>query len=92
MPRRTATSASASAVEATEPSDSPASAVKKPKKLKALLQAQVDVDTLKPKAAKIAKQLNELFPNPAIPLDHASSFQLLVAVVLSAQVGLGLHS
>jgi endonuclease III len=29
--------------------------------------------------------LDELFPMPAIPLDHGDAFQLLVAVVLSAQ-------
>jgi hypothetical protein len=38
------------------------------------------------KAERIRKQLNELYPNPPIPLDHQSHFQLLVAVMLSAQV------
>jgi endonuclease-3 len=37
------------------------------------------------KAARIAATLEELFPTPAIPLDHGDPFQLLVAVVLSAQ-------
>jgi len=37
------------------------------------------------KAAKIAAQLQQLYPQPAIPLSHASPFQLLVAVMLSAQ-------
>jgi endonuclease III len=37
------------------------------------------------KAARIAKILDELFPQPDIPLDHEDPFQLLVAVVLSAQ-------
>lgn len=37
------------------------------------------------KAAKIAAQLQQLYPEPAIPLSHASPFQLLVAVMLSAQ-------
>jgi endonuclease-3 len=37
------------------------------------------------KAEKIAAILEQLFPTPAIPLDHADPFQLLVAVVLSAQ-------
>jgi endonuclease-3 len=37
------------------------------------------------KALKIAAQLQQLYPEPAIPLDHASPFQLLVAVMLSAQ-------
>ena len=37
------------------------------------------------KATKILEILEELYPEPPIPLDHADSFQLLVAVVLSAQ-------
>ena len=37
------------------------------------------------KAIKIKEQLDELFPEPPIPLDHKDPFTLLVAVVLSAQ-------
>lgn len=37
------------------------------------------------KAARIADILGQLFPAPEIPLEHADPFQLLVAVVLSAQ-------
>ena len=37
------------------------------------------------RAARIMAILDELFPMPAIPLDHGDAFQLLVAVVLSAQ-------
>jgi endonuclease-3 len=37
------------------------------------------------KAARIADTLERLFPTPDIPLDHGTPFQLLVAVVLSAQ-------
>jgi endonuclease-3 len=37
------------------------------------------------RAAKIMAILDELFPGPAIPLDHADPFQLLVATILSAQ-------
>jgi endonuclease-3 len=37
------------------------------------------------KAKRIATILEELFPVPAMPLDHRDAFQLLVAVVLSAQ-------
>ncbi|MDR0518412.1 MAG: endonuclease III [Fibromonadaceae bacterium] len=33
----------------------------------------------------IKKKLNELYPNPAIPLNYADAFSCLVAVVLSAQ-------
>lgn len=41
--------------------------------------------TKKQKAARIAEQLAELYPNTPIPLDHVDPFTLLVAVVLSAQ-------
>jgi len=37
------------------------------------------------KAARIMAILEELYPKPPIPLEHADPFQLLVAVVLSAQ-------
>ena len=37
------------------------------------------------RATFIQQRLNELYPNPPIPLEHQSSFQLLVAVLLSAQ-------
>jgi endonuclease-3 len=37
------------------------------------------------KAKRIADILEEMFPVPAMPLDHRDAFQLLVAVVLSAQ-------
>jgi endonuclease-3 len=39
----------------------------------------------KARAAKILKILDELLPAPAIPLDHGDAYQLLVAVILSAQ-------
>ncbi|HUS29727.1 MAG TPA: endonuclease III [Kofleriaceae bacterium] len=39
----------------------------------------------KARAAKILATLESLFPTPAIPLDHQDPFQLLVAVILSAQ-------
>lgn len=41
------------------------------------------------KADRIRRQLAALYPSPAIPLDHTSNFQLLVAVMLSAQVRSG---
>jgi endonuclease-3 len=41
--------------------------------------------SLKEKAAKIQALLDELYPAPPIPLEHADPFTLLVAVVLSAQ-------
>jgi endonuclease-3 len=37
------------------------------------------------RANKIIAQLDEYIPAPAIPLDHGTPFQLLVAVILSAQ-------
>lgn len=37
------------------------------------------------KAARIERQLAELYPDPPIPLDHRDPFTLLVAVLLSAQ-------
>lgn len=37
------------------------------------------------KAEKIGKILDELYPEPPIPLDHIDPFTLLVAVMLSAQ-------
>jgi len=33
----------------------------------------------------IKKKLDELYPNPAIPLNHTDAFSFLIAVVLSAQ-------
>jgi hypothetical protein len=47
---------------------------------------QVHLSGLQAKALRIWAQLDQLYPDPAIPLHHSSSFQLLVAVVLSAQV------
>lgn len=41
--------------------------------------------TRQQRADAIAAILEEEFPSPAIPLDHGDPFQLLVAVVLSAQ-------
>ncbi|MCA8943270.1 MAG: endonuclease III [Planctomycetes bacterium] len=37
------------------------------------------------KARRIQAILDELYPDPPIPLDHANEFQLLIAVLLSAQ-------
>jgi len=37
------------------------------------------------KLSFIKKKLDELYPKPAIPLNHADAFSFLVAVVLSAQ-------
>lgn len=40
---------------------------------------------LRPKALAIAEHLQKLYPSPPIPLRHGSGFQLLCAVMLSAQ-------
>jgi endonuclease III len=37
------------------------------------------------KADRIGQVLDELYPDPAVPLDHVTPYTLLVAVVLSAQ-------
>jgi endonuclease III len=37
------------------------------------------------RAALVQDTLNELFPDPAVPLDHKDPYTLLVAVLLSAQ-------
>ena len=39
----------------------------------------------KDKILFISKTLDELFPDPPIPLDYSDPYTLLVAVVLSAQ-------
>lgn len=63
--------------------------VKKKKKkirmVEASLHVQTNLRTLRPKALAIADHLEKLYPSPEIPLHHASPFQLLCAVVLSAQ-------
>jgi len=41
--------------------------------------------TKKEKAQKVREILEELYPQPAIPLDHRDPYTLLVSVVLSAQ-------
>lgn len=45
-----------------------------------------DQAALEFKARRIAELLGRLYPNPPIPLDHGTTFQLLCAVLLSAQV------
>ncbi len=37
------------------------------------------------RAAYVDRRLAELYPSPAIPLDHSNAFTLMVAVLLSAQ-------
>ncbi|MBD78723.1 MAG: endonuclease III [Crocinitomicaceae bacterium] len=41
--------------------------------------------TRKEKAAYLIKKLEEIYPNPAIPLNHKDPYTLLIAVMLSAQ-------
>lgn len=60
-----------------------------PKKIKkgreASLWVQKNKLELQSKAIAIAEHLEKLYPNPPIPLRHDSGFQLLCAVMLSAQ-------
>src|SRR5437867_3508224 len=44
-----------------------------------------DLPRLKKRAAKILGMLKKLFPNPKIALTYSNSWELLVAVQLSAQ-------
>ena len=63
--------------------------VKKPKVRKALLTTlwtEDELVLLKVKAERLYSQLNQLYKNPPCPLNYQTSFQLLVAVILSAQV------
>ena len=41
--------------------------------------------TREERARRVALRLEELYPNPGVPLDHRDPFTLLVAVLLSAQ-------
>lgn len=41
--------------------------------------------TLKQKVKYVMDKLEELYPNPAIPLDYTSEYTFLIAVLLSAQ-------
>ena len=73
---------------AAEGSAKPANA-KKPKVRRALLTTLWTEDELvhlKVKAERLYSQLNQLYKNPPCPLNYQTSFQLLVAVILSAQV------
>jgi len=40
---------------------------------------------IKERAAYIERRLQELYPNPPVPLDHSDPYTLLIAVLLSAQ-------
>ncbi|GLI62690.1 hypothetical protein VaNZ11_005366 [Volvox africanus] len=68
------------------PAPTPTPSKKKPKSLPAAPSFQPAIaDQLRAKALKIQQQLSVLYPSPPIPLQHGSAFQLLVAVMLSAQ-------
>ncbi|GFH17024.1 DNA repair glycosylase, partial [Haematococcus lacustris] len=63
----------------------------KPKKMKPLVQQpSVDVAALRGKAQRILGQLQALYPDPSIPLNHTSTFQLLVSAVEGVVKVLGL--
>ena len=73
-------------IASASPAETPATPRKKVKKGGGAFTSMLITPALKAKASKIAGQLQQLYPKPAIPLDHSSHFQLLVAVILSAQV------
>ena len=41
--------------------------------------------TKKERGTYVSRRLDELYPNPPIPLDHKDEYTLLLAVLLSAQ-------
>lgn len=51
----------------------------------ALKPADADEMGLEQKAQRIGEILDELYPDPPIPLDHRDAYTLLLAVLLSAQ-------
>ena len=53
--------------------------------LRSKISLLVIIMNKKDRAKIIKKRLDELYPNPAIPLDHKDEFTLLVSVILSAQ-------
>ena len=64
---------------------SPSSSAKKKMKPLVTTNSVTINGALKEKAERITSQLNHLYPNPPIPLYHETGFQLLCAVILSAQ-------
>ena len=79
------------AAEAALSADRPAAAATQIKKKVKVAKnrpsiATADLSKLQTKADRIYHELMELFEDPPCPLDHQSSFQLLVSVILSAQV------
>lgn len=54
-------------------------------KLFALTKFLFTVMTKKERAKFVAEELEKLYPNPPIPLDHTDVYTLLVSVMLSAQ-------
>ncbi len=63
----------------------PPKAKKRPRAEEPSPHVKNSLSQLQTKAHAISEHLKKLYPNPPIPLDHNSAFQLLCAVVLSAQ-------
>lgn len=86
-PARSATKKKASAKRVTTSTVSP---LKETKRLKKALEpssaVQKNLLPLQAQAAKVLEILNEHYPKPEVPLNSESPFQLLCAVLLSAQV------
>lgn len=75
--------------EATPESAVQPTSKKRAKVRKALLStlwSTENIATLQTKVERLYTQLNELYEDPPCPLNYDSPFQLLVAVILSAQV------
>lgn len=63
----------------------PAAATKQVAKKRPVREARPVSDAVKGKAERIRQQLEGMYKDVPIPLDHSSHFQLLIAVMLSAQ-------
>lgn len=60
---------------------------RKKRKKKEVAQKPIqNLEALREKGKRIAGILEAFYPNRALPLDHEDPFQLLVSVLLSAQV------
>lgn len=64
----------------------PARKTKPRKALLDTLWSSEELTPLKAKTGQLYEQLNQLYVDPPCPLDYSTPFQLLVAVILSAQV------
>ena len=59
---------------------------KRQKRERPVLETRRDLKELRAKGERISAILEEFYPELTLPLEHKDPFQLLIAVVLSAQV------